>query len=54
MDLDSPANLFREALGMNKVGKITTKVDMYANRYPLEKVYGLFGICPKAGAQAIK
>ena len=41
-------------MGMNKVGKITTKVSMYANRYPLEDCYKLFGASKDYGAQAIK
>lgn len=53
-DENSPANVFRAAMGMNKVGKITTKVSMYANRYPLEDCYKLFGASKDYGAQAIK
>ena len=53
-DENSPANVFRSALGMNKVGKIETKVSMYGNRYPLEDTYKLFGAYKDAGAQAIK
>ena len=53
-DENSPANVFREAMGMNKVGKITTKVSMYANRYPLADAFKLFGALPGAGAQVVK
>ena len=53
-DENSPANLFREAMGMNKVGKIETKVSMYGNRYPLEETFKLFGAYKDAGAQAIQ
>ncbi|MCQ2397128.1 MAG: DUF1565 domain-containing protein [Lentisphaeria bacterium] len=41
-DENSPANIFRAAMGMNKVGKIETKVSMYGNRYPLAACYKLF------------
>jgi len=51
---NSPANVFRAALGMNKVGKITTKVSMYGNRYPLAEVFKLFGAVKTHGAQPIK
>ena len=53
-DENSPANVFREAMGMNKVGKITTKVSMYGNRYPLADAYKLFGALPGVGAQVVK
>ena len=53
-DENSPANVFRAAMGMNKVGKIETKVSMYANRYPLEETYKLFGALAGAGAQVVK
>jgi len=53
-DENSPANLFRAALGMNKVGKITTKVSMYGNRYPLADAYKLFGALSEYGAQPVK
>jgi len=50
-DENSPANVFRAAMGMNKVGKIETKVSMYGNRYPLEKTFKLFGAYKGYGAQ---
>ena len=53
-DENSPANIFRAALGMNKVGTITTKVSMYGNRYPLADAYKLFGAVKGYGAQAVK
>lgn len=53
-DENSPANVFRAALGMNKVGKIETKVSMYANRYPLDETFKLFGAYKEYGAQAFK
>ena len=53
-DPNSSANQFRKAMGMNQVGTITTKVDMFGNRYPLEDALKLFGAVPNYGAQAIK
>ncbi|MBQ7731417.1 MAG: right-handed parallel beta-helix repeat-containing protein, partial [Lentisphaeria bacterium] len=53
-DENSPANQLRAALGMNLVGKIETKVSMYANRYPMEKTFKLFGAYKDYGAQAVK
>ena len=51
---NSAANIFREAMGMNKVGQIETKVSMFANRYPSENVLKFFGAVQGAGAQAVK
>ncbi len=51
---NSAANVFRAAMGMNKVGKIETKVSMFANRYPSENVLKFFGAVQGAGAQAVK
>lgn len=53
-DLDSSVNQFRSAMGMNTVGKISTKVSMFANRYPLEDSIKLFGAVSGFGAQSIK
>lgn len=53
-DPSSPANTIREAMGLNKVGKLNTKVSMYANKYPLDEVFKLVGILPNAGMQSIK
>ena len=54
-DENSPANVFRAAMGMNKVGTIQTKVSMYGNRYPLADTYKLFGAYPGGfGAQAVR
>ena len=53
-DENSPANTFRAALGMNKVGKLTSKVTMYGNRYPLETALKLFGAVKDFGAEAIQ
>ena len=48
---NSPANEFRRAFGMNQVATVTTKVDMFANRYPLEDALKLFGAVKGYGAQ---
>ena len=53
-DPNSSANQFRAAMGMNQVGKISTKVSMFANRYPLEDSVKLFGAVKGFGAQAAK
>ena len=53
-DENSPANVFRAAMGMNKVGKIETKVSMYANRYPLNEAAKLFGAVTGCGAQVFR
>lgn len=50
-DPSSPANLFRDALGLPKQGKLSTKVTMYANRYPYEQALKLFGAAKGVGAQ---
>lgn len=51
---NSSLNTFRSALGMNMQGSELTRVSMYGNRYPFEKVFELFGAIPKYGAQTIK
>jgi len=51
---DSPANQWREAMGLNKQGKLTTKVSMYANLYPWKKTLELFGAVKGVGAQLVK
>lgn len=51
-DENSPANQFRAALGMNKQGKITSSVSMYANKYPFDDALKLFGAVAGVGAQA--
>ncbi len=53
-DENSPANLFRAALGLNKQGKISSAVSMYANKYPLDDALALFGAYSQAGAQIPK
>ena len=48
---DSAANRFRSAFGLNIEGKMTNKVDMFANRYPLDDALKLFGAVEGFGAQ---
>ncbi len=50
-DPSSPANQFRAALGINQVGTIQSTVSMFANHYPVEEMYQLFGAMDKYGAQ---
>ncbi len=50
-DRNSPANAWRQAMGMNMQGKLTTKVSMYANKYPWKKTLDLFGAIKDLGAQ---
>lgn len=51
-DPDSPANQLRAAVGLNKQGKLASRVTMFANRYPVDDALQLFGAIPGAGAQA--
>lgn len=53
-DGNSSSNQMRSALGMNMQGTETTRVSMYANRYPYEKIFDLFGAINGYGAQKIK
>jgi hypothetical protein len=48
---DSPANVMREVMGLPKQGKLTTKVSMFANKYPLKDALNLFGALPSVGLQ---
>ena len=50
---NSSINQFRNALGMNMQGTETVRVSMYANRYPYEKVFDLFGAIEGYGAQKV-
>lgn len=50
-DPDSPANQMREMLGLNKQGKLTTSVSMFANRYPWKEALKLFGAVDGVGAK---
>ncbi len=47
-------NAFRQAVGLPQQGTIVSKVDMFANRYPLEDALKLFGAVDGKGAQNIK
>ena len=51
---NSPMNQFRAALGLNKQGKITSMVSMFANPYPFDSVLKFFGAVPGVGAQGFK
>lgn len=51
---EGKANGLRSALGLPLQGTITTKVDMFANRYPMEDALKLFGAMPGKGAQDIR
>jgi hypothetical protein len=51
---DSPANQWREILGLNKQGKLTSQATMYANRYGLKKALKLFGSVKGYGCQTVK
>lgn len=51
---DSPANLWREAMGLNKQGKIASQVTMFSNRYPWRDTLRLFGAVKGYGAQAFE
>jgi len=48
---ESPANLMREMLGLNKKGKLKTSVSMFGNRYPWKEALKLFGAVKGTGAQ---
>ena len=48
---NSPMNQFRAALGLNKRGKITSKVSMFANPYPFDSAIKFFGAVQDVGAQ---
>lgn len=50
-DADSSSNQFRAAMGLNKQGKLKTKVSMFANRYPWKETLKLFGGVKDRGAQ---
>ena len=54
VDRDSPANLFRSAMGMNIQGKMTSSATMYANRYPWQDALKFFGAMKDCGAQKPK
>lgn len=49
---DSSANMWREAMGLNKQGKIASQVSMFMNRYPWRDTLRLFGAMKGVGAQS--
>jgi hypothetical protein len=51
---DSPANQWREIMGLNKQGKLTSRVTMYGNRYNWKKALELFGAVKDFGAQSFQ
>lgn len=53
-DPNSPANVFRSALGMNTRGTIQSKVSMFANPYPYDSAVKFFGALKDFGAQVVK
>lgn len=50
-DPNSSANVLREVMGMNKQGKLKTKVSMFGNKYPWKEALKLFGAVKNSGAQ---
>ncbi|MBN2272943.1 MAG: right-handed parallel beta-helix repeat-containing protein [Bacteroidales bacterium] len=48
---NSPANQWREIMGMNKQGTIKSQVTMFANKYPWKDALSLFGNVSGYGAQ---
>lgn len=50
-DENSPINQFREMFGLNKQGRITSKVSMFANPYPFESAIKFWGALNGCGAQ---
>jgi hypothetical protein len=53
-DPNSPANQFRQALGMNQTGTLQSSATMYANRYPWRDALKFFGAIQGYGAQMIE
>jgi hypothetical protein len=53
-DPNSDANQFRQAMGMNQVGTMTSSATMFANRYPFEDALRMFGAVKGYGAQLPK
>ena len=51
---EGKCNGLRSMLGLPLQGTITTKCDMFCNRYPLEDALKLFGAMKGKGAQAVK
>ncbi|MBR6848245.1 MAG: DUF1565 domain-containing protein [Bacteroidales bacterium] len=48
---NSPENQFRQAMGMNQTGTMTSSASMFANRYPFEEALKMFGAVRGYGAQ---
>ncbi len=53
-DPNSALNTFRQAMGMNMVGKMNSSISMFHNYYPLEKALRLVGAVQGKGMQKIK
>ena len=51
---NSPANTFRQAMGMNMVGTMQSEATMFANRYPWKEALKFFGAMNGVGAQRIE
>lgn len=51
---NSPENQFRQAMGKNQMGTMTSSVTMFANRYPFEDALKMFGVMKDFGAQLPK
>ena len=52
-DANSSANQINRQLGINQQANSTTRVTMYANKYPWQKAKLLFGTVKGYGAQLI-
>ena len=50
-DRNSTANQINRHLGLNQQATQTTRVTMFANKYPWEKARRLFGVVSGYGAQ---
>ena len=53
VDPNSPANQFRQAMGMNTQGTMQSSASMFANRYPWKDALKFFGAMNGYGAQTI-
>jgi hypothetical protein len=53
-DPDSAANQWRQAMGLNKQGRIQSRVSMFMNRYPWKVALGLVGALAGVGAQPLR
>lgn len=51
---NSPENQFRQAMGMNQTGTMTSSATMFANRYPFDDALKMFGAIKGYGAQMPK